>query len=96
MISPARATTKPAPADTFALQDADSKSGRSAQFLRIVGERILRLSDTYRQIPESERFDRIDFRRGFADEIHAVSAVYFLCNRFDLFSDGERIVIGEW
>ena len=55
MISPVKATMKPAPAETFSLAHRDAETARSAELRLVVGEAVLGLRHANRHMGETER-----------------------------------------
>ena len=75
--------------------DGDGKSVRCAELGRIIGEGVLRLCHTDRQITEAVGNKRVDLLLCGGKNGDAVTAVNLLDDRFDLFGDGEGRIVAE-
>ena len=91
MISPVRATIKPAPDDRRTSTTFSAKALRTAQQLGVIGKRVLRLGNADRQTAVAHLFKTVDFAARFSGILDLRRAVNFFAIRAIL----DRIVISS-
>ena len=95
MISPVRATRKPAPAATLMFRTVTVKAHRSAQLGLIVREGILGLGHADGHLVVAQLGQGLDLLFCVGREVHGVTMIDLLDNGLDLLLDGQIQLIGE-
>src|SRR5919201_6832586 len=75
--------------------DSDVKSRWTSEDLRIIRERVLRLRNADRSLPEPDRLEIVDRTRRFGRVLDAVATVHLPHDRFDFLLDVQLRRI-EW
>ena len=88
MISPVRATMKPAPAETFRLRTVTVEAAGRAQQGLVVGEGVLGLGHADGQVAEAQVGELLGLLLGVGGEHHPLAVIHLLHNGVQLLLDG--------